>query len=71
MYKVKTLDIKAEKTRVKRARDMVKTWAANQIATAQSRGFYGKMTFLFENGAVKRMIKEESLKPDIDDSFHE
>lgn len=38
-------------------------WIRKILADLQARGFYGKLTIEFENGKIKRAVKEESLKP--------
>jgi hypothetical protein len=40
-----------------------KAWLNNIISQIQVKKFYGKITIILEAGEVKRVIKEESLKP--------
>lgn len=38
-------------------------WLGSLLAQAQSRKFYGTITLIMEGGHIKRVKKEESLKP--------
>jgi len=40
-----------------------RAWILSLIAQAQSRHFFGKLILSFEDGKLKRAVKEESLKP--------
>lgn len=37
-----------------------RAWLAQKIAQAQMRNFYGTLTIIFEAGAIKRVVREES-----------
>ena len=39
------------------------SWVSQLVAQAQVRGFYGKLVITMESGEVRRVVKEESLKP--------
>lgn len=40
-----------------------KGWLNNIISQAQAKKFYGTIKISFDNGQVKRVQKEESLRP--------
>jgi hypothetical protein len=38
-------------------------WLKGQLSSLMLHGFYGKVTLSFEEGHLRRVVKEESLKP--------
>jgi len=40
-----------------------RTWLAQLIIQAQKQRYYGKLTITMEQGRIRRVVKEESLKP--------
>ena len=38
-------------------------WLVGLLAQAQTRRFYGKITIVMEEGQIRRVVKEESLRP--------
>ena len=40
-----------------------RSWVDAVVAQAQGRKFYGKLTVILAEGYVRRIVKEESLKP--------
>ncbi len=51
--------------KAKRQTDAVRAWALDVLAQTYARGFYGKITLVFEGGKISRIVKEESLKPPV------
>lgn len=43
--------------------DQDRVWVEGLLAQAQSNHFFGKLVITLEDGQVRRVIKEESLKP--------
>jgi len=44
-----------------------RVWFNGLVAQAQARGFYGKLILTMEDGLIRRVVKEESLKPPVGD----
>ena len=40
-----------------------RAWMAQLISQAQTRRYYGKLVVTMEDGVIRRVVKEESLKP--------
>ena len=40
-------------------------WLEQLVSQIQLKGFYGKITLTFEQGHIRRVQKEESLKPPV------
>lgn len=38
-------------------------WAVGLLEAAKDRRFFGKLTFIFEDGHVQRCVNEQNLKP--------
>ena len=49
----------------KKMHESQRLWLANVVSQAQTTKFYGRVTLVFEDGTLKRVIKEESLKPPV------
>lgn len=47
----------------KKQREQHLVWLTQLIAQAQLRGFYGTLSVTMEDGVIRRVVKEESLKP--------
>ena len=48
-----------EKNRDNAQRD----WTAQLVVDAQRKKWYGKITVVMEEGVIRRVVKEESIKP--------
>lgn len=46
-----------------RLHDVQRAWVLQVLGSAQQRGFFGTITIKMEQGAIKRVLKEESLMP--------
>jgi len=40
-----------------------KDWVSHLVAEAQNKKWYGKLTLIMEDGVLRRVVKEESIKP--------
>ena len=56
----------AHKDEMDQAKQKQRTWMLQVLAQAQVRGYYGKLVLIMEDGMLRRVIKEESLKPPTD-----
>lgn len=52
----------AAKIRRQKRDERERKWVEQLLAQAQLRGFYGKLILIMDDGEIKRVIKEESLK---------
>ena len=43
--------------------EKARQWFAGILASLIVRGFYGKVTLIFENGSIKRVVEERNLVP--------